>query len=258
MTVIVCTYATDTNKATPLLVSAELHGVPVRNLCTTTKWTGLKDKLCAMRTFLEPLPQDDIVCFVDAYDVIVNQPLAVLEKTFLASGAKILFGAERQLDPPHEDLAVYPHSATEFKFLNSGVYIGFVSSLRDLLNGSIESYANDQLYCHIAFKNHHKTANIKLDTTASLVVNMFGVEWRRLAIEHGQITLDESTTPCFFHFNGMSFLSVTRDFEQRNGDLAWNSLDVSLERLRWFVDAKKLTQSGPFLVYCTESGHTSM
>ncbi len=257
MTLIVCTYATDTKKAAPLFASAELHGVTIRNLCTTTKWTGLKDKLCAMRTFLEPLRADDLVCFVDAYDVIVNQPLETAEHVFLASGAKILFGAERQLDPPHEKLTAYPHISSEFRFLNSGVYIGVVSALKEMLSGPIETYPNDQLYCHLYYKDNY-TNGIKIDSRAALVVNMFGVEWRRLSITEGVITLDESHSPCFLHFNGMSFLSMTRDFSRKGEGLAWNSLDVSIERLNWFTDAKKLTKSGPFLLYCTESGHTSL
>ena len=55
------THGTDSSKMAYL-------NAPVKNLATRP-WSGFKDKLVAMREFLATLPPDDVVCFVDGYDV---------------------------------------------------------------------------------------------------------------------------------------------------------------------------------------------
>jgi hypothetical protein len=57
-------------------------------------WLGLSQKLIAAKTYAESLPENHVILFSDAFDVLyVNSPTKVLA-SFLSKGADILFSAE--------------------------------------------------------------------------------------------------------------------------------------------------------------------
>lgn len=45
-------------------------------------------KFKLMKEYVQNLPDDDIVCFVDGYDVIILEPVDKLEKLFRETGKK--------------------------------------------------------------------------------------------------------------------------------------------------------------------------
>ncbi len=85
---------------------------------------GIIDKVLASLQFLEQQEPNEIVLFVDAYDVfILRQP--VLDHI------GIMFNAEKALWTPdlNEMKDVFPNYSSEWKYLNSGVYGGKVREL---------------------------------------------------------------------------------------------------------------------------------
>ena len=61
------------------------------------KWRGLSQKLEAAQTFTEALPEDDIILFTDAFDVMfTNSPQHILEtyQELAAPGGDIIFAGE--------------------------------------------------------------------------------------------------------------------------------------------------------------------
>ena len=114
----VFTYSTSELRVQPLLASASQHGLTIKNLATTTTWNGLQDKLLAMVACLNELPPSDIVCFVDAYDVIANCSSNELLARFKAKNMGLWIGAEINMEPG--DAAIYlgceiEHWREEFK-----------------------------------------------------------------------------------------------------------------------------------------------
>jgi hypothetical protein len=90
-----------------------------------------------------------------------------------------------------------------------------------------------------------------------LVLNMFGVPWHQLSISNKVLTFEyTNTTPCFIHFNGMSYLDIKKDFVHLDDGLHWNTKDVCIDRLHCFLDAKVLSAKHPVSCYITARGHT--
>ena len=90
MTLHCFTYFTDSEEAKWLYESQKLHGVQFENLSKTTEWKGLEDKLHGVKERLQTLPEDDIVCFVDAYDVLVNCSKERILEVFHESKSNLL------------------------------------------------------------------------------------------------------------------------------------------------------------------------
>lgn len=81
-----------------------------------------------MRDYLRKLPDDEVVCFVDAYDVILVRPLEELEREFRRfakrTGATVVVGCEK---PQWAFLRWAQHAifgTCGGKPVNSGTYIG--------------------------------------------------------------------------------------------------------------------------------------
>jgi hypothetical protein len=252
MSLHVFTYSTSEEKARYLFESAEIHGLSIQNLAKTKEWTCLRDKLIAMLNELKTLPDNDIVCFVDAYDLLVNADASKIIETFKSTNCKVLFGAETILFPDTFKDKEYPQSPTLFRYLNAGCYIGYVSAIRNILdNENIQE--NDQDYLNHYYVDHGKDQEITLDHHVKLVLNMNTIPWGRVYIENGYVHFPPmDTTPCFIHFNGMSYLD-------RNKDLKNNMFDYNGIYDRTFINickSKRLTQEHDVLCMLTGTGHS--
>lgn len=254
----VFTYYTNPEKAACLLESAALHGLSIQNLATGSEWHGLQDKLIAMKAKIESLPDDDVCCFIDAYDVIVNTNETRLLEAFNHYGAEILFGAETQLDPPIVPRSEYPESMSPFRFLNSGVYIGRVAALKRMFAWGDFLGLNDQEYANRYFLAKREEHTLKLDGCCFMVLNMWTVPWNRLEFRDGYIMFNEiDVFPCFVHFNGLSFLDFIRDFQSHDGGRRYVPNPRDHDTLRECVSLKiKTAQEDGLVEYLQGHGHT--
>jgi len=247
----VFTYSTSEERVRPLLASAKQHGLVITNLAKTATWNGLQDKLLAMVASLNSLPSSDIVCFVDAYDVIANCSSNELLARFKAKDTKLWIGAEINMDPPTLSRDSFPASPTDLRFLNSGVYIGYVSAIKQMLSWGDFLNKNDQEYVSEYFLSHQDSAT--LDVHASLVLNMFGVPWQTLKIEGGHVySEDKNIEPCFLHFNGQSYTDTYKDFV--DGKFKENGSSTRL--LTTLVESMELSSKHDIVCYLTGKGHT--
>jgi hypothetical protein len=255
----VCTYLTQPEKALYLFETAKLHGVHVENLSTTTIWNGFQDKLFAMRTKISSAADDDILCFVDSYDLLVNASSEKIIEAFKKEDCEILYGAETSLFPAHLNSTEYPKSYTQFRFLNSGCYIGYVRALKKVFKDErINTIKDDQEFMHLYFLENHENDTIKLNSTTTFAINMEKVPWDTLTIKKGVIHYDVfHTTPCFFHFNGMSYLDIHKDYIQMpDNQLGFNYYGVHHTLFSAILGAKVLTNSTDTVVKLTGRGHT--
>ena len=92
------------------------------------KWTDYSLKIKLLMEYLETLKDDDIVCFIDAYDVLPTNNIVKLEKQFVKfinkkSEVKMIVGGgviKNRIQKIANDL-VFGESP-----INSGTYIGYV------------------------------------------------------------------------------------------------------------------------------------
>jgi hypothetical protein len=258
MTFHIVTYSTSPEKALYMFESAKFHGVEVRNLAPSTKWNGLRDKLIAIQSFIQELPEDDIFCFIDAYDVILNANTETILETFHSKGVELVFGAEVNLDPPSLKSLSYPESSTVFRYLNSGVYIGYIRAIRKMLAwGDYLQIENDQEYISRYYVEHHKDPSLHLDINASLVLNMFMIPWNALQIVSGFVKFPHyKTIPCFLHFNGMSYLDVDKDLIKNKNGYSFNYTKVYNRTFLAVLESKRFSKGLDIVCALTGKGNT--
>ena len=192
-----------------------LHVLGINNL-----WQGFGNKYLWTAEYLDlqRLPDDDVMVFVDAYDVLaLADEREILEK-FRASGARIIFTAEKTCYPDPELAERFPPSPTPFRFLNSGGAIGHVSDIRAMIGAvGFQTTDDDQRAITRYFLDHPGT--VVLDTQCAFFLPLFAVDDAELAVDPGEGRVLLHATgqrPCFLHGNGPA-VAFLRELGRRLG-----------------------------------------
>ena len=176
------TVATDVEKTTYLDKSSSEQNIKFKNLGEGVEWkggdiafsTGGGQKINLVKEYVNTLPDeslDDLIFFCDGYDVFLNDTIDEILYRYIEIGFDILFAAEK-LCWPDETLSeaqieltnkLMPDINTKYKFLNSGVYIGKVSVLKEILNSDISDDGDDQLYFQKAYLSEKYSFTIDTD-----------------------------------------------------------------------------------------------
>lgn len=187
--VLVFTVATnETDGFQRYINSARTFGIEPVVLGKGEKWKGGQNiklyagggwKINLLKEALKQYEADDnkIILFTDAYDVIFLGKLSEIINRFKATGAKVLFGAEPYCWPNVDLAKEYPEVEKGQRFLNSGLFIGYLPELYKILNkAELEDNDDDQLYYTLAYldKEFRDSNKIKLDHTSEIFQNIFG------------------------------------------------------------------------------------
>jgi len=200
------------------------------------KWQGFAWKFSLMKDFVGNLKDDDdIVIFLDAYDIIATQDISVLKERFLEFDSPLVFGSE----------TVYQHNNQLQKYtrkkmfgycskahVNSGAYMGYVYALKQLFSYICEKFdcenpefskLDDQMiFTSICNDDDFVDRYIKFDyrfyifytiplpsNIFDLINNVFEPNENLHEIKDGKLYLKPfNTSPCFIHGNG----NVNMDF----------------------------------------------
>jgi hypothetical protein len=133
--------------------SCERNGKILEVLGLGEKWTGFNFKYKKMIEYLKILPENDIVCFVDGYDVICVRDLNDIKEQFLEikekTGCKMIVGHDKLIIAEFLRLfnSLY-FGNCKGQYLNSGTYIGYAKDIFEILieivNKSPDDDADDQ------------------------------------------------------------------------------------------------------------------
>lgn len=184
------------------------------------KNTGGGQKINILVKELEKYKNDEhkIIVFTDSYDVIFAQkPSALIEK-FKAFDANVVFGAEDYCWPDHTLVDDYPRvELNEKRFLNSGGFIGYASSVYEIISTSeIKDDDDDQLFYTKIFLNKptRDSIKIKLDTKSNIFQNLNGASHEiSLFAENDDVFIYNNVTetvPIIVHGNGGSKMVLNR------------------------------------------------
>ena len=204
MQVHVLTVGTDQSKMWALEQSAKAYGITSLNLGRQVTWMGGTmeaqgggQKINLVRNHLESLHDGDVVLFVDGYDVIINDTLPTVIERYEDMGADIIFAAEKNCWPDPTMASQFPLS-TLYRYLNSGVYIGKVSALKEFLNEAVPNDSDDQLWMQKRFlsSDWQSTAFANLDYEGYIFQCDDDIE-----IINGQLA-NGMCCPCIYHGNG--------------------------------------------------------
>ena len=219
------TVASDWSKVETLRKMAAFNNVVVK-VYFLSEFKGFTDKISSMKTVLKNLPDDAIVCFVDAYDVLLYAGEEEILRKFHRYDTDILFGAEVNCYPVQNREAYQKlagsmgPTTTNYRYLNSGGYLGRVKALREMISWrseeeieSISKLGGDQNYFTQYYLEHAREFTvdgngrirwkIRLDMHQSIFQNMCKVDIPEFSMVNGRLyNTVLSELPCFVHLNG--------------------------------------------------------
>ena len=161
----VVTYATHSEGSFEELIHNKF-GVEVTVLGMGTKWNGFMDKVQGVLGYLQTLPDDEIVVFVDGFDSYILKPLNGLEDTFRSMDCDIL--VSRDLYANYFVKRIFG-TCKDGQGLNSGLYMGRCSHLKNFLYSvSKQTSPDDQRNFNSSCKDFPR---LKIDIDRIIFIN---------------------------------------------------------------------------------------
>uniref|UniRef100_A0A7N8Y4N9 Procollagen-lysine,2-oxoglutarate 5-dioxygenase 1 n=1 Tax=Mastacembelus armatus TaxID=205130 RepID=A0A7N8Y4N9_9TELE len=109
---------------------------------------GGGQKVRLLKTALEEIKnEDEVILFIDSYDVVFASGPKELLKKFQQSRHKVVFSSETLIWPDRHLEDKHPHVREGNRFLGSGGFIGYVPKVREMVSGwTGEDGDSDQLF----------------------------------------------------------------------------------------------------------------
>lgn len=224
-----------------LLQSAKYHGIHLEVLGQGAPYPSHRTKIDLMLAFLERLPPDEEILFLDAYDsVFLCGPDEIVRK-YHESGASFLCSAEQNLkvsDGFRKRLRTwrsYPAYPKPYRFANSGTYVGRVEALRAVW-GAQDLDRIGHLDCdQTALNTYHARHPEALVLDAqqrifAVTAGRTGLEASDYAVEDGRLrSRVTGERPCVLHCPGKNYVGL----EQLIRPLPWSKGGYEPRREDW-------------------------
>jgi len=198
-----------------LLKSCERYNVKLDILGWNQKWQGFVWRFSLMINYLKSLDPNELVCFIDAYDVILLRPLNEIEEYYndivKLTGKKIIIGTENAHNAYIKRMSEFIFDKCKNIQINAGTYLGRAKDLLDVLNNMNDKNKpsdDDQVvytdYCNkhpdVFYIDHDKIFFLTVEDTFNDVMQNFDIK-----IENQTVKYMESR-PFFIHGNGNTIL----------------------------------------------------
>jgi hypothetical protein len=184
--------------------------------CIHVDWKGFYDKIESVYKYIQNLPDDDIICYVDSYDMLSYANEDEILQKFKDYDCDLLLSSELCCYPSQYKRAydyyysIYPVE-TNFKYVNAGAYIGYKHAIMDLFHWKpmddikhicFNEYGSDQNYFNLYFLYNYEKC-IKMDIYQKIFQSMYKVDFTDFEFRNGRLyNKCLETYPCFTHFNG--------------------------------------------------------
>lgn len=112
--------------------------------------------------------EDHIVMFTDSYDVVLMANPEEIVAKFRNMGAPIVFSTEKTCWPDGDLVDKYPSVEGEYKFLNSGGFIGYANEILKMLDENVPNSEDDQRYYTDKFFKSFGLESRKLTLTETI------------------------------------------------------------------------------------------
>jgi hypothetical protein len=222
------------------------------------------NKITTFLDAIKELPDDDIICFVDANDVICFADEKEILDKFYSYDCKVLLSSETNCYPEQNKMeydnyyrklketnTMKPY--TNYLYVNSGGYMGYKRNIQQLLEWKSEEEINE--ICKLGSEQHYFTLyflkyslldgfNIKLDWRQLIFQNVYRVRFQELSMVNGRLFNDVlGTFPCFIHFNGLNLYNY-KMINENNGNV-----ENIMNEMIYNMDEKKVKLNYRLLYY---------
>lgn len=175
-----------------LLQSCKRFDAPLNVLGWGQVWKGYGWRLQLIIDFLNSIPDNDLVCFIDAFDVILLKPLRDLEECYYHNAKKdtLLIAEERPQTWIEKSGAYITFGKCNGSFINAGSYIGPAYVIKNVL-ASFDNVIDDQVrlvsYCKTQIDQ------VSIDKTSSCFLTVSSM------FKEFDIKLLSLYDPCILH-----------------------------------------------------------
>lgn len=244
----VITVATEENDAlNRFKESCHQNNIPYKILGLGQEWTGgpaengvlLKpggaQKINLLKDELSTYPDlgNHIILFTDSYDVLfLDEPKEIVRR-FRNLESPVVFSAEKTCWPDERLSEKYPLTMSEYRFLNSGGFIGYGDHINEIINKvSVGNDYDDQLYYTERFlESLEGNKNTILDHQQELFQTL-GDAVNDVKIIDGQLkNTITNTNPIIVHGNGGSYVKdyLEKIYNEVFGEQSYNE-EVTFEK----------------------------
>jgi hypothetical protein len=217
----IVTVATESKFYFPYLVeSCKINGIELEVLGYGEKWRGYNWRFRIMIDYLDKLPEDDVVCFVDGYDVVCCRDLHQLKDEFLKikreTNCKIVTG-KANTSWFLKLLGLMHFGVCNDELLNAGTYIGLVKDLKIIIRKIYQNNPDDSADDQQLMIKHCKTIpnDYLVDSDGKLFVTLaypLSDVGKYVEIDNNKKLYFNGHRPFFVHSSGDGFLdSIIRD-----------------------------------------------
>ncbi len=202
----ICTVASDSTPGLQrLLDSCERLGIEIDVLGLGKPYRSNIEKIRYIRNYVKEMPGDDVVLFLDGYDTLVLADKEAILQKFLAFNVPFVISTERICWPLVDLADQFPISPTSFRYINSGVMIGYVKSIKHIFNGInlVTRIRSDQSLLSTYFLNNNNF--FCLDYFSELSLSLFGINGNEIEFDYENKSvrcLETNSFPCIIHDNG--------------------------------------------------------
>jgi len=190
------------------------------------KWKGFIMKYELLIKYLKTLNDNDIVCFIDAYDVLPTKNINHLEKQFVKFSKKhpkikMIVGYDKTDNIIHELIEEKIFDTIKGDRINSGQFIGYVKNIKIIIKSILhntKSFQTDQIELTKYIKKNRQSFFIDKEKV------FFDVKTNPL-----KQTINTNQTNSFIHANGNGCLE---DFLLEHHNIVVNPID----RIHNFID----------------------
>ncbi len=194
-----------------------------------------------MMAYLKPLPEDDIVIFVDGFDSLILGDVDEIKQKFNDTGAELLLSVE------NIGMLRFIHSAVfervSGKYINTGLYMGKAGFLLRFLEEmySREGYnlqSNQVNWCNFlhTLQRSNRFDGIKLDENSDLFLNHSFSTSNWPTIDGNRVKLGDSK-PCFIQGNGREDMSHIIEatghssYNKHKGEFWWKKINYNMKAI---------------------------
>jgi hypothetical protein len=210
----VVTVATHSERYFPVLQqSCKRHGIDLVVLGWGQKWQGFTWRFKLLSEYLKTCDHNELIVFIDAYDVIALQNHDVIESRFKKikerTGAKLIIGWETAKSFIIEGFAIYIFGKCNNLRVNCGCYMGYSQDINDIIDKLDFNVQDDQIlfseYCRKDNKAFHVDKNLDIFYVINGQLSGFDIKKEGVTIVDNVLKVN-GQTPCFIHGIGATIM----------------------------------------------------
>lgn len=199
--------------------SCRHHGIPLEVIGEGRPYPGHGAKIEYVIEYLSVQDPDEIVMYVDGYDVVFLAGAEEIERKFRAFGHPFVFSTEQNCNVNGGLFARfpvwfrYPKGKGPYRFINAGTFVGKAGYMRDLLRRiDATQAASDQTVINRYYVKHQSEFALDYEQEIfTCTAGRTGLEEEDYRVEGGRLrNLVTNSLPCILHCPGKNFIGLEK------------------------------------------------